>query len=82
MTDGWSWLRNSEKWHYFVGGRSLCGKWMGLRLGELEQGNDESMDNCTACKKALSRRRAKSLVEKLQAEGKVVLGGAWEEALK
>lgn len=66
--EGWGWIRNSPKWHYFVDGRSLCGKWLGLGLGELEQGNDESGDNCTVCKKALAKRKAKALVEKLEKE--------------
>jgi len=69
MGEGWGWITNSPKWHYFVDGRSLCGKWIGL--GELEQGNDGSPDNCTACKRALEKRRAKQALEKLKQEGKI-----------
>jgi len=69
--EGWGWIRDTRKWHYFVDGRSLCGKWMGLGLGELEQGNDDSPDNCVACKKALSKRKAKQAWEKLKSNGKI-----------
>jgi len=50
---GWGWPVYSKKAHYFVDGRSLCGKW--LYLGSLEQGNDDSRDNCAECKKRLKR---------------------------
>ena len=43
----------SRKWHYFREARSLCGKWM--FTGVLEQGSDDSPDNCASCK----RKRAK-----------------------
>ena len=69
MAGGWGWPSNSKKAHYVVEGRSLCGKW--LYLGQLEQGNDGSPDNCTACKKALEKRKAREAVEKLTKEGKI-----------
>ena len=28
--EGWTWLINSRKDHYFRDGKSLCGKWMVL----------------------------------------------------
>lgn len=55
---GWTWLSNSRKWHYFTSepqyanghrNASLCGKFMLLALPELQQGNDDSADNCKAC---------------------------------
>jgi len=67
--EGWGYVHQSPKWHYFVDSRSLCGKWLGLGLGELEQGKNDSPDNCVACKKALQKRKAKTLVKKLK-EGK------------
>ncbi len=67
--EGWGFPLNSRKAHYFVDSRSLCGKWM--FFGNLEQGNDESPDNCTACKKALHKRRAKEATDKLSKEGKI-----------
>ena len=67
--EGWGFPSNSRKAHYFVDKRSLCGKW--LFFGELEQGNDDSSDNCTACKKALQKRRAKAKVVELKEKGKI-----------
>jgi hypothetical protein len=57
MAEGWTWLINSKKWHYFVNGRSLCGKFGLIGRPELEQGNDDSPDNCTACRKKLKKRK-------------------------
>jgi len=59
--EGWTWLANSKKWHYFVEGRSLCGKFLLLQIPELEQGNDGSPDNCMACRKKLEKRREKKI---------------------
>ncbi len=55
MEEGWTWLINSKKWHYFdKDGRSLCGRW--LTFGrEFEQGNDNSPDNCKACRRELKK---------------------------
>lgn len=67
--EGWGWPANSRKAHYFVDGKALCGKWM--FFGNLEEGNDESSDNCTACKKALVKRREKEASNKVFREGKI-----------
>ena len=56
--EGWTWLYNSKKWHYFRDGRSLCGKWG--RFGSpdtLEQGKDDSPDNCAVCRKKLAKEK-------------------------
>lgn len=74
MVEGWGWIKNSPKWHYFIDGRSLCGRWAYFDR-ELEQENDESPDNCTACKKALAKRKAKQALDKLKSEGKITLEG-------
>jgi len=66
---GWGFPLKLKKAHYFIDGRSLCGKWM--FFGNLEDSNDESPDNCTACKKALQKLRAKAAFEKLKQEGKI-----------
>lgn len=58
LTEGWTWLHNSTRWHYFDEGRSLCGKWMILSCDNLEIGNDNSPDNCAACGKKLAGRQA------------------------
>lgn len=42
LTEGWTWLTNSRKWHYFVEGRSLCSKWMLFGNPTLETGTDDS----------------------------------------
>lgn len=57
--EGWTWLRNSPKWHYFVDGRSLCKRFMLFSTSKLEQGQDESPDNCKSCMKALIKRKEK-----------------------
>lgn len=67
--EGWGFPLNSKKAHYFIEGRSLCGKW--FFMGELEEGNDESSDNCTACKKALTKRRARQALDRLKDKGKI-----------
>ncbi len=59
---GWGYLSNSPKWHYFdrKTGMSICGKW--LRLGsmnDLEDNNDGSADNCRACQRKVQALRAK-----------------------
>ena len=54
--EGWTWLQNSPKWHYFRDGRSLCSKWGlwgNLKFAETE--NLDSPDNCKAC--ATKRRK-------------------------
>lgn len=54
LTEGWGWPAFSKKAHYFLDGRSLCMKW--LFGGPLESGNDNSDDNCAACKRAVAKR--------------------------
>jgi hypothetical protein len=55
--EGWGYSPNiSKKWHYFVDGTSLCHK-IGFYHSELEQGNDNSVDNCAECKRRLLKRR-------------------------
>ena len=60
MKEGWTWIFNSPKWHYFADGRSLCGRWMLFGKGEnLELGSDNSPDNCKTCVKKLKARVSK-----------------------
>lgn len=49
---GWWRPMQSQKWHFFgFDGRSYCGKWMHMGAGaELQTGNDDSSDNCSACR--------------------------------
>lgn len=56
--EGWIWLINSRKWHYFgPNGKSLCGKFFLLGNPELEQGNDNSPDNCAICRRKLIKQK-------------------------
>ena len=57
--EGWGMCFNTPKWHYFVEGRSLCGRFMLFGKQDLELGNDNSPDNCKACKAKLEKRKAK-----------------------
>lgn len=61
LREGWAWLINTTKWHYFHDKKSLCGRWMlPLHSGDdLEQGNDNSTDNCRSCRVALEKERLK-----------------------
>ena len=69
--EGWGFPRGSQKAHYFQeDGMSLCRKW-GFYRGDKEQGNDDSPDNCIACKKALQRRKAKEVSDKLKKDRKI-----------
>ena len=55
-SEGWNWLSNSRKWHYFRDGRSLCQQYMLLGSNaDAQTGNDMSPDNCAACRRVLLR---------------------------
>lgn len=56
-TNGWGFPVGSKKAHYFVDDLSLCNRW--LFTGLLEQGNDDSPDNCIACVKRLKAIKKK-----------------------
>lgn len=43
---GWAWPLAAKEAHYFVDGRSKCGKWM--YLGPIQIG-PASLDDCAAC---------------------------------
>lgn len=47
--EGWSWLFNAKKEHYFRGGRALCGRWMILGLGSCIKTAPSEADRCVAC---------------------------------
>lgn len=58
MSEGWGWLLNARKWHYFgPDHRALCGKWMRMSGAALETGGDDSPDNCNACRQVLADRK-------------------------
>ncbi len=56
--EGWMWIYGTTKWHYFIkpGMMSLCGKWMAVPI-DLQQGNDDSPDNCKVCLRRLNALR-------------------------
>jgi hypothetical protein len=56
-SDGWGWPGLSRKAHYFVGSRSLCGRWMytGRRLAGPEA--KPSPDDCKECGRRLAKTR-------------------------
>ena len=58
--EGWTFLFNSPKWHYFREGRSLCGRFLLLGSPELEKGNDDSVSNYVGCKRKLEREVKKT----------------------
>ncbi len=58
LKEGWGIPTMSRKAHYFVDMNSLCRKW-GFYNGVLEQGGDDSPDNCAACMKALPKHQQK-----------------------
>ncbi|MDD5013584.1 MAG: hypothetical protein PHW73_00595 [Atribacterota bacterium] len=55
--EGWNYLFNSKYWHYFRDGKSLCGKWAIFSMKDVEQGNDDSPDNCPKCRKILKKEK-------------------------
>lgn len=55
IKEGWAPCYGSRKWHYFVEGRSLCRNFGLLGRVELEQGLDNSPDNCAVCRKKLEK---------------------------
>lgn len=61
MNEGWGFIYNSKKWHYYVNGYSLCGRWMVIVGQKFEQGNDTSPDNCKACRKKLSAMKCEEV---------------------
>lgn len=61
LEEGWGFPGASKKAHYFVGGRSLCLKWMFLGRLEPTDGVAASPDDCVSCgKKAAARRESGS----------------------
>lgn len=57
--EGWGWLfADVNNWHYFRNQRSLCGKFLKITSEGLDQGNDESLDNCKQCVQLLKKEKA------------------------
>jgi hypothetical protein len=52
---GWAKIDGSPKWHFVRDGKSLCGRWMYLGRNKLDLGNDDSADNCAACRRKVAK---------------------------
>lgn len=59
---GWNYMVNSPKWHYFIEGRSLCDRWLGLGLSGFDDDplSDNHPSNCAVCAKKVAKLRAKT----------------------
>jgi hypothetical protein len=56
--EGWAMPGNARKWHYYVDGRSLCGKWVILGGSlQADTGRTSSAD-CAGCRAKVEKRRA------------------------
>lgn len=58
--EGWTWVHNSPKWHYYRGNRALCGRM--LILKHPEEGYEERQplrDACPSCAKKLEKEQKK-----------------------
>jgi len=56
IEEGWGKSPVSRKWHYFRNHTSLCGK-IGFYFGPVEQGSDNSPNNCAKCCKELAKEK-------------------------
>lgn len=48
-----------SRFHYFVGGKSLCNKWATGQIQTFELGKNEHIDNCKTCFKIMQREGVK-----------------------
>jgi hypothetical protein len=57
IKEGWTWLSNSNKQHYFVGHESLCKEWGLIDNSALQTGYNSP---CLKCLKAFKKRNAEA----------------------
>lgn len=55
--EGWKWIPQRKKWHYFVRGHSLCGV-MRARVGTFNKVADGGPDACKTCQGKLDKQHA------------------------
>ena len=55
-TEGWGHPTTARKWHYFRGGRALCGRWMFMGVLEADS-TSPGPDDCAACSRARNAER-------------------------
>lgn len=61
LSEGWKGLANTRKHHYFVEGRSLCGRWLNFgSINENEQSDTQQNFDCKGCWQQLRNRRVVS----------------------
>lgn len=60
--EGWTYLYNSPKWHYFRNHRSLCGRFMLLATPEegFEADKHDHHKNCVGCRRKIEKEIAKA----------------------
>lgn len=57
--EGWTWLWNAPKEHYFREGRSLCGRWLCLGSDLYPHPSEVRGKVCSTCLKKLEREESK-----------------------
>ncbi len=56
--EGWKWLINSTKYHYFRDNRSLCGRYGVFSMGDVTPDNGVNADDCKCCRKKLDKEKS------------------------
>ena len=57
--EGWNWLFNAKKEHYFRNGRSLCGRWLCLGGKYSPEPPSDKEAICTTCLKKREKEKGK-----------------------
>lgn len=63
ITEGWKWLMNAPKAHYFRDGRALCRRWMYLG-SEFDTDIAASPDDCKICTAKLAKEKTSATAQK------------------
>jgi len=58
-SEGWTWLYNTPKWHYFINQESLCKRWILFTKGAYLEPDMKSHrgEYCKICQKKLKAMR-------------------------
>ena len=62
LEEGWVWLSNTKKVHYFRQGRSLCSRWGCLGPGPFSLSSND-LPLCSICAKRREKEQEKELVK-------------------
>lgn len=60
--EGWTYLLNSFKRHYFRNGQSFCGRWQDLSYYSLNLYDDQHEDNCLLCRRKRKAEQEEKLI--------------------